>query len=154
MGRHAEPIKNPLATNNSLAECPISEEQNISKSIEIIQRMPGDFPRALAYVMKLSHVTIEDLAELSHVSESTIKRYRDTNREARYALEKVIALCIGMHLPPWLSIRLLERMGIALSGTERNSVLSYVLYNMYSYTIDDIQRKLIASGIKPLMIAF
>ena len=153
MGWHAEPIKNSLTVNNSLAEYPLSEEQNISKIIKTIQEMPSDFPGALAYVMKLSHVTIEKLAEYSHVSETTIKRYRNKKSESHYSLEIVIALCIGMHLPPWLSIELLERIGIALRGTPRNCVLSYVLYNMYQCTIDDIQRYLIAFGIEPLMIA-
>ena len=56
----------------------LSPSERIRKMNDVLDNLPRSFPNALCYVMKLAHVTIERLAEVSQVSDSTISRYRRT----------------------------------------------------------------------------
>ena len=68
--------------------------------------MPACFPAALRYVMTRFGFTQEALAFESKVSESTIGRYRNGKVES-FSEKNVVALCVAMHLPPWLSFVLI-----------------------------------------------
>lgn len=95
----------------------LSEIERAKKEVEVLNGMPNSFPKALCYVMRLSGFTKEALAFESKVSESTIGRYR-TGKVKHYSEKNVVALCVAMHLPPWLSFKLIEKAGFALAETE------------------------------------
>ena len=92
----------------------LSEIERAKKEAEVLNDMPNSFPKALCYAMKLSGCTKEALAFESKVSESTIGRYR-TGKVKHYSEKNVVALCVAMHLPPWLSFRLIEKAGFTLA---------------------------------------
>lgn len=112
--------------------------------------MPNSFPKALCYVMRLSGFTKEALAYESKISESTIGRYR-TGKVKNYSEKNIVALCVAMHLPPWLSFKLVEIAGFALAVTEEQRAFMTVLTCMFMKSIDEVDEYLKARGNEPLV---
>ena len=80
----------------------LSENEKAEEERKVLANMPACFPAALRYVMKRFGFTQEALAFESKVSESTIGRYRNGKVES-FSEKNVVALCVAMHLPPWLT---------------------------------------------------
>jgi len=80
-------------------KCKLSPQERIRKMNDVLDNLPRSFPKALCYVMKLNHITIEDLAWASQISERTISRYRTSEADS-YSEDRVVAMCIAMKLPP------------------------------------------------------
>lgn len=128
----------------------LSEIERAKKEAEVLNDMPNSFPKALCYAMKLSGCTKEALAFESKVSESTIGRYR-TGKVKHYSEKNVVALCVAMHLPPWLSSRLIEKAGFTLAETEEQQAFMTVLNCMYMKSVDEVDEYLKARGNEPLI---
>ena len=128
----------------------LSEIERAKKEAEILNNMPSGFPKALCYVMKLSGFTKEALAYESKVSESTIGRYR-TGKVKHYSEKNIVALCVAMHLPPWLSFSFIEKAGFALAKTEEQQAFMTVLNCMYMKSVDEVDEYLKARGNEPLV---
>lgn len=127
----------------------LSEIERANKEAEILNDMPNSFPKALCFVMKLSGFTKEALAYESKVSESTIGRYR-TGKVKHYSEKNVVALCVAMHLPPWLSFRLIGKAGFAQAETEEQQSFMTVLNCLYMKSVDEVDEYLKARGSEPL----
>lgn len=115
----------------------LPEIERAKKEAEVLNDMPNSFPKALCYVMKLSGFTKEALAYESKVSESTIGRYR-TGKVKHYSEKNVVALCVAMHLPPWLSFKLIGKAGFSLAATREQQAYLMVLSCMYMRSIDEV----------------
>lgn len=124
----------------------LSPRERIRKMNEVLDNLPRSFPKALCYVMKLAHVTIERLAEASRVSDSTISRYRRTGQVESYSADKIVAMCVAMRLPPWLSRELIKAAGFGLSETERQRTCMMILDHLYTASIDEVQAILSSYG--------
>ena len=131
-------------------EGPLSEIERAKKEAEVLNDMPNSFPKALCYAMKLSGCTKEALAFESKVSESTIGRYR-TGKVKHYSEKNIVALCVAMHLPPWLSFSFIEKAGFALAKTEEQQAFMTVLNCMYMKSVDEVDEYLKARGNEPLV---
>lgn len=103
--------------------------------------MPACFPAALRYVMKRFGFTQEALAFESKVSESTIGRYRNGKVES-FSEKNVVALCVAMHLPPWLSFALIAKAGFSLAATKEQLAHLMILNCMYMRSIDEVNEYL------------
>ena len=117
----------------------LSPSERIRKMNEVLDNLPRSFPKALCYVMKLAHMTIERLAEVSQVSDSTISRYRRTGQVDNYSEDKIVAMCVAMRLPPWLSRELIKAAGVGLSETPRQRTCMMILDCMYTASVDEVQ---------------
>lgn len=115
----------------------LPEIERAKKEAEVLNDMPNSFPKALCYVMKLSGFTKEALAYESKVSESTIGRYR-TGKVKHYSEKNVVALCVAMHLPPWLSFELIAKAGFSLDATREQQAYLMVLSCMYMRSVDEV----------------
>ena len=115
----------------------LPEIERAKKEAEVLNDMPNSFPKALCYVMRLSGVTKEALAYESKVSESTIGRYR-TGKVKHYSEKNVVALCVAMHLPPWLSFKLIGKAGFSLAATREQQAYLMVLSCMYMRSVDEV----------------
>ena len=115
----------------------LSEIERAKKEAEILNNMPNGFPKALCYVMKLSGFTKEALAFESKVSESTIGRYRN-GKVKSFSEKNVVALCVAMHLPPWLSFELIAKAGFSLAATREQQAYLMVLSCMYMRSVDEV----------------
>ena len=128
----------------------LPEIERAKKEAEVLNDMPNSFPKALCFVMKLSGFTKEALAYESKVSESTIGRYR-TGKVKHYSEKNVVALCVAMHLPPWLSFILVEKAGFRLAATTEQQAFMTVLNCMYMKSVEEVDEYLKARGNEPLV---
>ena len=64
-------------------------------------------------------MTIEELEEQAFLSRRTISRLR-TEERRDYSLDQVIAICVALHLPPWLSREMIQRAGFILRPTKQH----------------------------------
>lgn len=115
----------------------LPEIERAKKEAEVLNDMPNSFPKALCYVMRLSGFTKEALAYESKVSEATIGRYR-TGKVKHYSEKNVVALCVAMHLPPWLSFKLIGKAGFSLAATREQQAYLMVLSCMYMRSVDEV----------------
>ncbi len=130
----------------------LSDENKFAAMTRILDSMPNSFHGALTYLMNQAHITIEMLEERSGISGRTISRLRtEENRE--YSIDQVIAICIGLHLPPWLSRGLIERAGYVLRNSKQHQAYQFVLDCLFMDSVDDVQRFLETTGCKKLKLA-
>lgn len=132
-------------------KCKLSPQERIRKMNDVLDNLPRSFPRALCYVMDLVDVTIERLAEASQISDRTISRYR-TGKAKSYSEDKIVAMCVAMRLPFWLSRELIKAAGVGLSETPRQRTYAMVLECMYTASVDEVQAVLSSYGEEALRL--
>ena len=69
-----------------------------------------------------------------------------------YTLDQVIAVCIGLHIPPEYSFDLIEKAGFRLRNTPEHLVYKSVLQTMYMEKLATIQRLLVKCGFHELKL--
>lgn len=89
---------------------------------------PNDFGALLTFYMNQKGVTEEGLAELTGLSDRSIRRFKN-NSDGRPALESVVAICIALHLLPHQSANLISAAGYHLRQTNKTE-------QAYQYLID------------------
>lgn len=125
--------------------------EQMAEMARLLESLPASFPAALTFLMRRAHVTIEQLEEKAFISARTISRLR-TEERGEYALDQVIAICIALHLPPWLSRELLQRAGFILRRTKQQLAYQCVLDCMFMDEVSDVQRFLAESGFARLKL--
>ncbi len=119
-------------------------------SMDICKAIAGmEFGEALEYVMTARRFTIEQLEETSLISTRTIRRLRSTEG---YPAKKdhIVALAVGMHLPPMVSMELMSIAGLRLTHNFKDSIYATVLYSMYLTDIHTVNGYLESLEIKPV----
>ncbi|MGJ4848962.1 helix-turn-helix domain-containing protein [Bacillota bacterium Meth-B3] len=116
---------------------------------DIVSSLPDTFHEALIALMKMKRMTIEQLAESASMSVDTIKRLRRAERK-NYTMDQVVALCVGLHLPPWLSCELTARAGLTLRDISEHRAYRYILDCLFMDRIEDVQRFLKENKLEPL----
>lgn len=117
---------------------------DVNKSIA-----PMDFPDALHFLMKERNMTVELLEERSLISGRTIKRLRN-DPSYNVTREHIIALSVGLELPPVISMELLRKAGLTMKNTTLQNTYTMILCIMYSSAIETVNDFLIALGNSPL----
>ena len=118
----------------------------------LMEEMPLSFHGALTYIMK-GRVTVDELVNRIHISKSTLLRLRTEERK-KYNLDHVIAICIGLNLPPWLSEILLDKAGLTVKRFGPYGYYGTILDCFYMDTIYDVQTFLTDNGYDPLNLNF
>ena len=98
-------------------------------------------------------MTVDELVKRVPISRHTIIRLR-TEERTSYDLDQVIALCIGLHLPPWLSEILLDRAGLSVKRYGPKGYYGVMLDCFYMDTMKEIQTFLEENGYPQLMLNF
>ena len=117
----------------------------------ILYSLPASFPEALSYLMKQAHITIEKLEEKACISSRTISRLR-TEERRDYSLDQTIAICVALHLPPWLSREMLVKAGYMLRPTKQHRAYQMVLDCLFMDTVEDVQNFLVEAGCERLRL--
>ena len=114
----------------------------------MVDEMPLTFHGALAYIMK-GRCTVDDLVGRIPISRSTLLRLRTEERK-QYNLDQVVAICIGLHLPPWLSEILLDRAHLTVKRFGPYAYYGIILDCFYMDTIKDVQEflSMLAGALK------
>ena len=124
-------------------------EQEAQRAKEkLMEEMPISFHGALTYIMK-GRVSVDDLVRRIPISRSTILRLRTKERK-QYKLDQVVAICIGLHLPPWMSEILLDKAGLSVKRYGPKGYYGTILDCCYMDTIEEIQEFLKKNGYEPL----
>lgn len=113
----------------------------IDRINRIINDLPGSFSGTLKKHMERKGYTEELLSEVSWVSLSTIKQYRQ-KEDKQKTLKTVTALCVGLHLHPWLTEDLLRKAGIVVKATKIDGAYRYLYTFHYKDSIDDCNKYL------------
>ena len=129
----------------------LSAREKLEHMTRVLDALPDAFPQALSFLMEQTGVTEEALEERSGISVSTISRLRRKER-ANYSLDQVVALCVALRLPPWLSGELLARAGLMLRRTKQHRAYRLILDCMFMDSLDTVQDFLKGSGCEPLKL--
>lgn len=135
--------------NNSVdtqAEAIMSYSKEIAK---VLQAMPGNFPAALVYLMEWKGITNENLAEKTFLDTRTIQRLRN-DFDNKTSIETVIAICIGLQLPPAISSRLIDLSTCSLGVGDKHVAYHCILTSYYTRPIIDCNTLLTNMSLKPL----
>ena len=135
----------------------MSDEEFQARKKELIDKLKSlSFPEALKELMnygndKSERFTVEGLEESSHVSCETIKNYINKKRCPKiFSRDIVVALCIGMHLPPYLSRVLAKKANIDVFDNDEEPQYEEVLTLRFMDTIDEVQEYLMTHYDKQL----
>ena len=93
----------------------VNIRKRINKENEIMESLKKEsFSGVLKILMeKVAEITIEELAENTQLSTTTIKNYRG-GKKKKIPTSHLLALCVGMHLKEWYSKILLNKGGLFL----------------------------------------
>ena len=98
------------------------------------QEPPLNFCGMLSFFMEQKKVTEEGLAELTGISDRTIRRYKNDEGE-RPTLENVVAIGIALHLFPHQIVNLLGAAGYQLRKTPKERAYQYLIDAAYNNTV-------------------
>ena len=133
----------------------LSDKEYIEAKNALVEKvLPLSFPDMLVTLMKYGNsrserFTVEALAEASHLSRRTICRLR-AEKCKTYRRDHVLAICIALHLPSWLSSIMLDKANIQISRYGDEGYLGELLDCNFMDTIDDIQEYLKSTHHPPL----
>ena len=96
-------------------------------------------------------VTVEQLAASAQVSPRTIQRYR-TKMQSSYNPDAAVAVCLALHLPPWLSRVLLNKAGILVQNYGPNGHFGEILDCCFMDSVPEVQEYLKKAGYPPLKL--
>lgn len=125
-------------------------KRQIALVTEVRKAIAGmDFCEALCYLMKKQKCTIEDLEGTSLISRRTLSRLRN---EPDYDVtwKHVVALAVGLHLPPAVSNDLLQKAGLALRNNAAHNAYGMIMSSCYTQDIYTVNGYLTAMGLEPL----
>ena len=132
----------------------LTARERLARRNRLMQSMPNDFPDALVYLMENrdgGKITLEELAAQAHVSSRTVSRYRSGMRSG-YDPDVVVALCIALHLPPWLSRLMLDKAGFSVKSYGPRGHYGEILDCCFMDTIPEVQEYLRAAGYPELKL--
>ena len=129
------------------AEDALKQAQEMS---QVLLNLPGSFSGTLVAHMKRVGITRERLAEEAMMSGTMIKRMRTSERDL--TLDQVIAVCIGLHIPPEYSFDLIEKAGFRLRNTPEHLIYKSILQTMYMEKLMNIQKLLAKCGCGELRL--
>ena len=128
----------------------IKQGKILNEIVALQQKLPATGRDTILFYMKEEKLTQEKLAEKAGMSTATLRRI--TNEENyELSMEKAVALCIGLQLPPFLSRDLLSKLGIFFRpGHRKDSMYCFILENAYKDSIGECNELLEGVGL-PLL---
>lgn len=111
--------------------------------------MPGTFAATLIMYMEQLNVSKKHLWYNSNIAPRTIQRIR-VDTDYMVSLETVIALCIALQLPPYLSYDMIRKAGFSLQYSLPHLVYHWLLHMHWQSSVSDCNRILVAYGMQPL----
>jgi hypothetical protein len=118
---------------------PIAER--LDETTKLLQTLPNSFGDALSELMRWRGCTNEELSERSLLSGKTIQRFR-TEPDYNPSLPAVVAVCIGLNLPPYMSCPLIHRAGLAFKPTRTHTAYQMLLAEHWRGNVSECNRTL------------
>lgn len=120
-----------------------------SALVSLVESLPTNFTQMLDKLIESKNVTEENLAEESNVSVKTIQRLRHHDPKG-VTLEKILQICIGLHLHPILSEYLLRAAGQHFMDTKLHTMYKFLLYTCYNGSVEECNELLKKQGFPAL----
>ena len=141
-------ISYPKDKNNWLEQVDV----HIDDTQEIMLKLSGmnSFAPALVEVMRWRNVRNLELSDETNLGEKAISNLRNGKTEPK--LETVIAICIGMKLPPRISKMLVELSGRTLRvGNKQEMLYEFFLDCTASWDVNKCNSLLVDKGFRELV---
>lgn len=136
--------------NNAILAKAEALKKDTVELVEIQKRLPTSFSETLKAHMRREKYTVDRLAEQSLVSTKTIQRIRNENNYSA-SLQTIVAICIGLHLPPPLSMDMIRKAGFNFKAANIEQMAYQLLLNSYyQNSIYECNEMLARDGIRPL----
>ena len=132
----------------------LTARERLARRNRLMASMPTSFPDALVYLMENrgdGRITVEKLASLAQISEKTVTRYRNAELVS-YNPDIVVALCIALHLPPWLSRLMLDKAGFSVKSYGPTGYYGEILDCCFMDSIPEVQAYLRSAGYPELRL--
>ncbi len=110
---------------------------------------PNKFKELLDGHLDDKDITIEGLAELTGISDRTIRRMRN-NVDYKKNLGYVVAICIALHLTPKKSEKLVQEAGLSFKTTPEDQAYLHLIDCAYNKTVVECNTFLKRMGLEPL----
>jgi len=124
---------------------------NRANEIAAIQRqLPFTFGESVVAHMERLDFTVEKLAEAADISDKTVQRIRnDINYRPKFGT--IIAICVGLKLPPPLSEDLIRKSGnVYIPGNQKHILYQMIINGMCHCPIEVCNELMIGSNFKKL----
>ena len=123
----------------------------VVQTAAIMDELPSKFGPTLAYHMDKLKVSSSALADRSLINEDVIRRYRNNTTKGNPSIRTVIALCVGLQLPPPLCFDLTRKAKYDFSnGDPEDIAFQTIICSMTRNSIYECNELLISLGLKPL----
>ena len=125
-----------------------AELEEAKAAAAIMADLPGSFGKSLVMLMKWRKITVEKLAEKALVDVKMLQRMRNDNPIV-WDVKKVAAVCIGLRLPPYMSLPLIVKAGVNFKPGEEQIIYQHILTTRYNSTIHECNELLAEAGYPP-----
>ncbi|TQS71925.1 ImmA/IrrE family metallo-endopeptidase [Ornithinibacillus gellani] len=129
----------------------IKKMSDKANKIATIQRqLPFTFGESVVSHMERLDFTVEKLAEAADISDKTVQRIRnEINYRPKFGT--IIAICVGLKLPPPLSEDLIRKSGnIYIPGNQKHILYQMIINGMYHCPIEVCNELMIGSNFNKL----
>ena len=168
--RYTECILYQSATSKTVTDFVFKQTDNDKKVVEtasafraeleeakandkLMAELPGSFGKSLVMIMQSRKITVEKLGELALLDPKMIQRMRTDDNNV-WSIRRLVALCIGLKLPPDMSFPLIEKAGVnfkhGVKNSEEQITLRLILTAYYKSTIHECNDLLAEAGFSPL----
>ncbi len=120
-------------------------------NMRYLRKLPRYFPDLLVRLMADCRVSVEELAWRTGMSTRTVNRLRNEPRAA-YSADQIVAVIVGLHLPPWVSDHVLKAASVSFSDNPVAYNYSYVVSCMFMDPFETVREHLARMGLKTLCL--
>lgn len=121
----------------------------IAREFNVASLIHTTFNDMVVRLMDARGISIGQLAEATGLSDETIKNMRN-DPERQFSIGSIVAVCIGLHLLPEVSMQLIDSSPAKFMHSEEMSAYRYVLNHCYDQDVRKVNRILVEAGFRPL----
>lgn len=108
-----------------------------------------NFNEMTVSLMEKKHISVGKLAELTGLSDDTIKNMRN-KANIMFPIQEVVAVCIAMHLSPLVSDPYIKSCPTKFLDSVEYRAYEYALKEWYLDPVPVVNRRLVEAGLEPL----
>ena len=135
-------------------ESPVTEEgrelrRQIERQMADKAVIDMNFNDMTVKLMEKRRLSVNKLAELTGLSDDTIKKMRN-RLDIQFPIREVVAVCIAMHLPPPSSEPYINKCPSKFLDSVEMRLYEYALNQWYMDPVPEVNRRLVEAGVLPL----
>lgn len=113
-------------------------EEIVMDEMRIYRSLPNDFVAAMKIVWGWRGIEYKELAERIHLDDQTISRIVNGKRDP--SINSLVLICLGMHLPPEISLRLIELSPVSLNFAKPDHIwYNFALQHLSKLAMEKIE---------------